>query len=365
MNAVPVEDKAENLRRQLVKELVADGALTSDGWRAAFAEVPRHVFVPVFYRQAPGDQSAVDANTPDEWLEGVYRDQLLVVSPDVKSSSTVPSLMAVMLEALDPADGHRTLEIGTGTGYNAALLCHRLGDSHVASVDIAADLVQAAGENLAGLGYRPMLGIGDGADGWVGGALYDRIIATCAPNRVPQAWIDQTRAGGRIVTPIATGIAVIDFDADHRGTGRFLPGPAFFMPLRPAPTPADLGSQITEILSAVATARSTELDESFWFDSDFRFVQALAVPGLRFLTKLADSGIAIFTLPDGSWARIDQGTVSQGGPQKVWDLLEIAHQQWVELGRPSRERFSLAIRPEAQEVRLGGTDASWQLPELA
>ncbi|GAA1716671.1 hypothetical protein GCM10009745_76510 [Kribbella yunnanensis] len=152
--------------------------------------------------------------------------------------------------------------------------------------------------------------MGDGAQGWAGGAPYDRIIATCAPNRVPQAWIEQTQVGGCIVTPIATGIAVIDVDAGHQGTGRFLPGPAFFMPLRPTPQPADLGKQIAEITSAVATARSTELDESIWFDGDFRFVQALAVPGLRFLTKLADSGIAIFTVPDGSWARIDKGGVA-------------------------------------------------------
>lgn len=364
MNAVPVERKAETLRRQLVSKLVAEGALISAEWRASFAEVPRHVFVPVFYRQMPGDQPAVDADTPDEWLEGVYSDQLLVVSPDVKSSSTVPSLMAAMLEALDAADGHRTLEIGTGTGYNAGLLCHRLGDDNVVSVDIAADLVNAAGENLAAVGYRPTLGIGDGADGWAGEAPYDRIIATCAPNRIPQAWIEQIRPGGRIVTPIATGVAVIDFDSDHHGTGRFLPGPAFFMPLRPTPQPANLGSQIDEIASAVATARSTELDESIWFDSDFRFVQALALPGLRFLTKLSGSGIAIFTVPDGSWARIDQGTVTQGGPQKMWDLLEAAHRQWTDLGRPSREQFSLSVRSEAQHVRLDGTDASWQLTDL-
>lgn len=358
------EQKAEMLRRQLVDKLVAEGALTSAEWRAAFADVARHVFVPVFYRQTPSNQSAVDADTPDEWLEGVYSDQLLVVSPDVKSSSTVPSLMAAMLEALDPADGQRTLEIGTGTGYNAALLCHRLGDGNVVSVDIAGDLVKAAGERLAGLGYRPTLGIGDGADGWAAGALYDRIIATCAANRVPRAWIEQIRPGGRIVTPMATGIAVIDFDSDRHGTGRFLRGPAFFMPLRPAPQPADLGSQIAEIASAVAPARSTELDESIWFDSDFRFIQALAVPGLRFLTKLAGSGIAIFTVPDGSWARIDRGAVSQGGPQKIWDRLEVAYQRWAEHGRPSREQFSLSIRPDVQHVRLDGTDASWQLPDL-
>jgi protein-L-isoaspartate(D-aspartate) O-methyltransferase len=356
------EPRAEKLRGQLADQLVSDGAVTADTWRAAFEAVPRHVFVPVFYRQTPNAQPAVDETSPDEWLEGVYSDQLLVVSPDVKSSSTVPSLMASMLEALDPADGHRALEIGTGTGYNAGLLCHRLGDSNVVSVDIAADLVNAARERLASLDYHPTLGIGDGANGWVGGALYDRIVATCAPKRIPQAWIEQTRAGGRIVSPIATGIAVIDFDDKRHGTGHFLPGGAFFMPLRPDSRPADLGSQIADITSAVATARSAELDESVWFDDNFRFIQALELPGLRFLTKLPDRGVTIFTDADGSWARIENGTVAQAGPQLLWDIVEAAYQRWDALGRPSRDRFRIDIDADVQQVLLDGTDASWQLP---
>lgn len=364
MSADLWEPRAEKLRGQLVDQLVSDGAVTADVWRAAFRAVPRHVFVPVFYRQTPNAQPAVDETSPDEWLEGVYSNQLLVVSPDVKSSSTIPSLMATMLEALAPVDGDRALEIGTGTGYNAALLCHRLGDSNVVSIDIAADLVNAARERLALLGYRPTLGIGDGTDGWVGGALYDRIIATCAPNRIPQTWIDQTRAGGRIVSPIATGIAVIDFDDNRQGTGHFLPGGAFFMPLRPAPRPADLGSQLADITSANATARSVELDESVWFDAAFRFIQALELPGLRFLTRLPDTGVMIFTHPDGSWARIEKGTVAQAGPQRLWDIVEAAYGQWDELGRPGRDKFRLDINPHVQQVRLDGTDATWQLPAV-
>ncbi|WP_405056926.1 methyltransferase domain-containing protein [Kribbella sp. NBC_01505] len=358
------ESTAAKLRSQMVDEMVSDGAVTDQPWRAAFNAVPRHVFVPVFYRQGPDAQPAVDETSPNEWLEGVYSNQLLVVSPDAKSSSTVPSLMATMLEALDPADGNRALEIGTGTGYNAALLCHRLGDTNVVSVDIAADLVNAARERLASLGYQPTLGIGDGGNGWVGGALYDRIIATCAPNRIPQAWIEQTRAGGRIVSPIATGVAVVDFDDNRHGTGHFLPGAAFFMSLRPDPRPADLGSQIADITSAIATARPTELDETVWFDGGFRFVQALELPGLRFLTKLSDTATAIFTHPDGSWARIEKGSVAQAGPQRIWDTVEAAHQRWDDLGRPSRDRFRLDIDGDLQTVSLAGTDLTWHLPAV-
>ncbi|MFF0264696.1 methyltransferase domain-containing protein [Kribbella sp. NPDC004536] len=361
MSEARIERLAEKLREQLAKDLVADGGVTSEAWKAAFAAVPRHVFVPRFYRQTPGEQPAVDRSTPDAWLRGVYSNQLLVVSPDVKSSSTVPSLMAAMLEALDPQDGQRVLEIGTGTGYNAALLSHRLGDSNVVSVDIAADLVNAAQTHLASSGYRPTLGIGDGADGWAAGAPYDGIIATCAPNRVPDAWLDQTRPGGRIVTPIATGVAVVDVDPGRTGEGRFLPVPAYFMPLRPTPKPTDLGSQIADIASATAPTRATDVDDKIWFDDDFRFVLAAALPGLRFLSKLP-SGITIFTHLDGSWARVDNGTVAQAGDQQIWNAVEAAYEQWDHLGRPTREQFSIAVKPDSQHIRLEGRGFEWALP---
>lgn len=363
MSGVLIERQAEKLRQQLAKDLAADGAVTSEAWKAAFAAVPRHVFVPRFYRQTPNEQPAVDESTPDAWLKGVYSDQLLVVSPDVKSSSTVPSLMAAMLEALDPPDGHRILEIGTGTGYNAALLSHRLGDSNVVSVDIAADLVKDAQTRLASIGYRPTLGIGDGVDGWPGGALYDGIIATCAPNRVPYAWLDQTRPGGRIVTPIATGVAVVDIKPGRRGEGQFLPVSAFFMPLRPTPRPADLGSQIADITSAVAPTRPTDLDDKVWFDGDFRFVLAAALPGLRFLSTLP-TGVTIFTHLDGSWARLDNGTVAQGGDQQIWNAVEAAYEQWNDLSRPKRDLFSISVEPESQHIRLEGRGVEWVLPRV-
>ena len=77
----------------------------------------------------------------------------------------MPSLMARMLEALDVRDGHRVLEIGTGTGYNAALLCHRLGACNVVSIDIDPTLIVATRKRLAGLGHHPTLVVGDGTAG--------------------------------------------------------------------------------------------------------------------------------------------------------------------------------------------------------
>lgn len=165
MTSETIEHQAVKLRARLAERLVADGAVTSPEWQAAFADVQRHVFVPKFYRQSPTEQRLVDANSPAEWLEAVYRDELLVIRPDARSSSTVPGLMATMLEALGVEDGNRALEIGTGSGYNAALLSHRLGDQQVTSMDIDPELVADASARLSSISYCPTLGVGDGLEG--------------------------------------------------------------------------------------------------------------------------------------------------------------------------------------------------------
>lgn len=211
---------AERTRNRLVHELTGHGRLT-EAWRAAFAAVPRHLFLPRFFRQTP-DRSryeAVDANDPGA-LELIYSDRVLPTQLDGDDarwdesrrhgpidgvptcSSTQPALMAVMLDALDVTDGHRVLEVGTGTGYNAALLAHRLGSPLVTTVDIDAGLVRRARRSLAAVGYAPTVAATDGAAGHPGNAPYDRIIAACSVPQVPAGWLAQTRPGGVILTSL-------------------------------------------------------------------------------------------------------------------------------------------------------------------
>src|SRR5690606_29139681 len=120
---------------------------------------------------------------------------------------TRPSLMAQMLEMLDLYDGAKVLEIGTGTGYNAALLCHRLGDANVTSIDIDPVLVESARARLAGLGYHPHLVTGDGATGVPDRAPFDRIIATAGVAGIPPAWIGQLVERGKIVADLRGELA--------------------------------------------------------------------------------------------------------------------------------------------------------------
>ncbi|WP_082126815.1 methyltransferase domain-containing protein [Allosalinactinospora lopnorensis] len=215
-----------NRPARLADALRAKGDIRTRVWRDVFAAVPREVFVPCFATHETGPRGTeyrlyegTDPAQRDAWLDLVYSDTTLITQVDERpveeavtagggvgqatSSSTAPGLMARLLEALDVHDGHDVLEIGTGTGFNAALLARRLGSEHVTTVDIDADLTAKARRRLTGLGLAPAVHTVDGRRGWPGSAPYDRIIATCSVPYLPYAWVEQTREGGRILANIA------------------------------------------------------------------------------------------------------------------------------------------------------------------
>ncbi|MFE9400446.1 methyltransferase domain-containing protein [Streptomyces sp. NPDC006530] len=228
------------LRRALVREIVAGGALADPAWRAAFEDVPRHLFVPYYYESAAGGYVRLWGEDPDparreRWLTGAYADAPLATrmrDGELLSSSSQPSLMARMLEALDVRAGARVLEVGAGTGYNAALLCHRLGEAQVTTVDLDPEITESARAHLEAAGYRPAVITGDGARGAPARAPFDRIMATCTVGSVPQDWPAQCRPGALILAPLATGLIRLEVTCPDRAEGRFLHTPAYFVPLR-------------------------------------------------------------------------------------------------------------------------------------
>lgn len=183
----PDDPEAAEARAGLVAEIARTGALDDPVWRTAFEEVPRHVFVPYYFVGRPGGYDRLWSGDRDperrrRWLHGAYLDGPLatrVRDGEQLSSSSQPSLMARMLAELDVRDGDRVLEIGAGTGYNAALLCHRLGDKLVTTMDLDPEITESARTHLATAGYRPAVVTGDGARGCPERAPFDRIIATC------------------------------------------------------------------------------------------------------------------------------------------------------------------------------------------
>jgi protein-L-isoaspartate(D-aspartate) O-methyltransferase len=177
-------------RARLAGSLRASG-LAGAAVCEAFLEVPRHVFL-------PGEPAAQ-----------AYGDTAIVVKSDADglpvSASTQPAMMAIMLEQLGLAAGHRVLEIGTGTGYNAALIARIVGNSgSVVTIDVEPDLAEQARASLAAAGFAGVTAVcGDGADGVPEHAPYDRIIVTAGVWDLAPQWLTQLAAGGRIVAPIS------------------------------------------------------------------------------------------------------------------------------------------------------------------
>ncbi|OKK19574.1 methyltransferase [Streptomyces sp. CB00455] len=233
-------DLRETAHAAQVRELTAAGALDDPLWRAAFAAVPRHVFVPYFWTGRGAGHERLWAEDPDperraRWLRGVYTDAPLATrlrDGELLSSSSQPSLMARMLEALEVRDGDNVLEIGAGTGYNAALLCHRLGEDLVTTVDLDEEITESARRHLAAIGYHPAVITGDGARGCPSRAPFDRIMVTCTLPIVPPAWLGQCRPGARILAPLSTGLIALTVQGPDLAEGRFLHTPAYFVPLR-------------------------------------------------------------------------------------------------------------------------------------
>ncbi|MDQ3663662.1 MAG: methyltransferase domain-containing protein [Actinomycetota bacterium] len=241
---------AAALRARMVADLEERGELPS-AWRRAFWEVERHAFIPpLIWRRVPGVEPndllpLHRAANPEAWLELAYANAPVDTLVDdgrvaadgtgheVSSSASMPTIVAEMLDALDAQPGMRVLEIGTGTGYNAALLAHRLGGHNVSSVEIDPRVADRARTALEVTGYDSITVItGDGAEGFPPAAPYDRIIATAGVCTVPYAWIAQTVPGGRIVLPLSgvyqpPGILTLTVHADGTATGRFGRSAAF------------------------------------------------------------------------------------------------------------------------------------------
>jgi protein-L-isoaspartate(D-aspartate) O-methyltransferase len=188
-----------SLRRRLVTELEGRGRITSPAVRDAFLTVPRERFVADFAVR--------------EGLDAVYRDAAIVTKTgsvgEPLSSSSQPAIMALMLERLRLEPGQRVLEIGAGTGYNAALLAAVVGpNGHVTTVDLDPDVAERARAALAIHDGSVHVVTADGREGFAADAPYDRIIVTASAFDVPRAWLEQLIAGGLLELPLRVSDSV-------------------------------------------------------------------------------------------------------------------------------------------------------------
>ncbi|MBG0853818.1 ATP-grasp peptide maturase system methyltransferase [Streptomyces spinoverrucosus] len=367
---------AAALRRALADRLAEGGFLRSEPWRAAVEAVPRHEFLRGgFFEQAEGSGPTAWRPVPaDErgWLERCYADESLVtqiagtiVPGDIRgeilraptSSSTMPNLVVRMLEDLQVEDWHRVLEIGTGTGYSTGLLCHRLGDDLVTSMEVDPEVSRRAGASLGACGYFPELVVGDGLAGHKNGAPYDRLIATCGVLELPYTWIEQTKPGGIVLATLcgwlySSELARLTVGDDGVAQGRFLGGQISFMLARPQ-LPPPLGT-----LPDLQTGkeRAARLGADVLDDWDARFVAQLAAPRAQRISLTFDDRTerVVLDVEAGAWAALAQDgehwTVRQGGPVHLWDEIEEHLLRWRADGAPTLDRFEILVTPEAQRI---------------
>jgi len=207
------EDVYKAQRERMVREDIGARDIRRADVLKAMRETPRHLFVPAAVRAM------------------AYADHPLPIGYGQTISQ--PYIVALMTEMLDPQKTHKVLEIGTGSGYQAAVLAPLV--RHVYTMEIVPELAREAAERLKSLGYANVtVKHGDGYLGWPEQAPFDRILLTAAPPEVPKPLVDQLRPGGKLVAPVGGSVwdqelITLEKGADgklHRRAGipvRFVP----------------------------------------------------------------------------------------------------------------------------------------------
>lgn len=340
------------------------------GWDELIIHTPRKQFIPdVIWRRevdrVGNEQVPVDRNRyARAWEELVALDEPVTIQVDygkldedgsgweVTSFCPDHTITRRMLEALAPAPGMRVLEIGTGSGWFAALTA--AAGAEVTSVEIDPELAHAARGRVSSTtdaaGSVTVI-TGDGEEGWAAGAPYDAVIASVGTWKVLPSWVEQTRIGGRIVVPLTgdwypPGLAVLERTQDG-AVGR-LTGPAAFdvlrgqaphrirgvdftIPMNPGRTtdlhPYDL---LSDVAAATAIGQRISGITQAW----------TAAPGSR-------AGTLWFYATD-SWATLStlEGLpyqVSQAGPRRLYDEVEAGYLWWLRQGSPGIEAWRVAV----------------------
>ncbi|MCS0637782.1 methyltransferase domain-containing protein [Streptomyces sp. LP05-1] len=368
-------------RARLAAEMERRGAWPDRApWiRRAAAELPRQAFAPDRLWCWDGRAyTPVDrGEDPDRWAELVYPGPddatITYVTRGVPGSSlSCEAIVADMLDSLLLEPGHTVLELGSGSGRNAALAARRAGPGRVTTVEVDEGLAATAAQNLKAVGAEVAVVVGDGAAGRPGGAPYDRVISTYAVDRVPWAWVAQTRPGGRIVTPWGRlGHVALTVAGDGRSASGWVQGLAAFMPARGTggdrswrrvrgDGPSEDERPFTRDVRRLAADSGNSGTSADGADSDaavhLGFALRVALPEVRITTAADEDGMNAW-LHDGdsSWATLSavgggRTVADQGGPRRLADELERAWDRWSAAGEPDLYDFGMTVEPGRQYV---------------
>ncbi|MFD7499433.1 methyltransferase domain-containing protein [Streptomyces sp. NPDC059850] len=323
--------------------------------------------MPHYYQNQGGVPTVwrrVNASDGPAWQDPIYTNATLVTHLDPatmhaveggwigtpSSSSTAPSLMVRMLEALDIADDHTVLELGTGTGYNASLIAHRLRDAkQLTTADIDPELTSSARDRLQACGHSPTVLTCDASEHqWT--RTYDRVVATCGLPRINQSLRMAVTPGGRLIAnvmpPLSVGLAVLTADGEGNLQGHFHPDGGTFMAARHDATTYARAAPGTP---GVHQEGKADIPLEAFDDYRFKFLLAAHLPGVELQYGTEDDRVMRrLVLPDGSSAEAQyEGgrplSYRESGKREVWAVAARCWDWFEQNDRPGWERFGLTI----------------------
>lgn len=350
-------------------------------WREPITATPRHVFVPRWWQ---GRTLCDGPSDEQRWLRAAYSDRTLVTRrgplhadhagtedhPKGRptSSATLPSLLIQMFRHARLFDGAKVLDVGTGSGYGCALLARRLGDDCVTSIDVDPYLAKAATERLGAIGRHPQVITGDATRQLPG--EYDRIVSTVAAKPIPASWLVALRPNGRLATVIAgtTIIITATKQKDGSATGRVEWERAGFMEARSGP---DYAPGLHDLFAAIETREGEEVTQGkypvvqvieAW---ELNSILEITAPDISHYYEESEDGTrtAWMVHADGSWARasaqgVEVPIVHQGGPRRLWDILDELRDYWLGHGYFQLYGAKVSIPPEGGKIHL--SRGQWQ-----
>ena len=380
-------DSAEKYQRQLLekaKSIYAETPL-SEATQKAYLATPRHQFVKRYRRWGVKEWSEVNENNLNEHLSTLYSDRALILfgdeDDDVPSTISQPSFVLRMLDMLKLERGQKVFELGTGSGWNAALIGNLVApDGCVYSLELIPEMAQTAAATMDALGIKNVNVIeGDGGEGYAAGAPYDRAIFTAGAYDLPHQFFEQIKEGGLLLIVIKSGgggdtLFLLQKEREHFESLEGMP--CGFVQMKGKYQLDSLKPIQLEALPEWSELKQKPINtRPFWWGGKGKEDFPWRTLGIRSYLGITEPSFRAFKMERdnehlrekhyfGLWDQEQKSLViakddlllSYGNSNAEERLLK-AVVQWVKLGMPSAASFVLKIYPI--EFPLTGNENEW------
>ncbi len=352
---------SNEFKLKYVDELKGKGVIKSKSVERAFREVYRHQFIERYYQANKEGKfeyggksySRKDFTLSDiKSLKAVYSDRAFLTKISPPSSTSQPTLIADMLEKLELGKGMKILEIGAGTGYNAALMREIVGNKGtVTTMDIQEDVANQTRRILKDTGYPDIeVILDDGANGFPRNAPYDRIIATVGCPDISSAWSDQLCKEGFMLIPLQQGsegnepLVKIYYKSEEKQVGEFV-GWSGFMSIQ-----GKLSIKQERSFKEV----SNLLNEKRAFTQPFPPLEKEEILSFSLFVAIKDRRHFISQWKPGLWDKgqgavlLDEGEIHLYGKEPPYQDFKMLFSRWEKLGKPKLTDYEIEFVPRSE-----------------